>query len=165
MGSVRLYELGAEFSRLAELLEAGDESAELSAALEAVHDQLEQKAAGVGMVLASLDAEAESYTPEIERLTARRRSAQASAERLRKYVHTCLESRGILKLKGGTFEFRVQQNPESVVVTDESLVPDECKRSVTTTTVDKRAVLDAWRKHQEVAPGCAIQRTTRLVIK
>lgn len=160
-----LYELAADMAHLAELLEQDDESTELAVMLEEVHGQLEQKAAGIGAVLASFEADAESYTAEIERLTAKKKRALSSAERLRKYVHAALESRGILKLKGGTFEFRVQQNPESVVITDEALVPDECKRTVTTTTVDKRAVLDAFKRFGECAPGCSIQRTTRLVVK
>lgn len=162
---MRLYELTEEFERLAELLEDGDESDELTSALDVISTQLDQKAAGVGAVLATLTAEADACAAEIARLTAKKKRAVTSAENLQRYVLTCMESRGILKLKGGTWSFAVQQNPESVVVTNESLVPDECMRETVTRSVDKRLVLDMFKAHKEAPPGCEIVRTKRLVVR
>jgi hypothetical protein len=162
---MRLYELTEEFERLVDMLESGDESPELTAALEVISTQLEAKAAGVGAVLASLDAEADAYTAEIARLTAKKKCAQTSSDSLRRYVKSSMETRGILRIKGGSWSFAIQRNPESVEVTDESLVPDEVKRTVTTTTVDKRLVLELYKAHGEAAPGTAIRQTTRLVIR
>lgn len=163
--TLRLFDLTAEFERLVDMLDAGEESEELTAALEVISAQLEQKAAGVGAVLATLDAEAEVYTAEIARLAAKKKRANTSADNLRRYVHSCMETRGILKMKGGTWSFALQQNPESVVVTDESIVPDEMKRTTTTTSVDKRLVLETFKTHGEVAPGCEVIRTRRLVVR
>jgi hypothetical protein len=166
--SVKLYELTAEFEQLralAEDAEPGDES--LAAAIEDVTTAIEQKAAGIGQVLAQLDADADACDVEIKRLTAKKRRVATNAENLRAYVQHQMVSRDIQAIKGGTFSFALVQCPPRVVVTDEKLVPPEFIRTKTERAVDKVAVLAAYGKRGEgeIVPGTEVVRGVRLQIK
>jgi hypothetical protein len=59
----------------------------------------------------------------------------------------------------------LRSNPPAVQVLEELLVPDDYKRVVTTTSVDKRAVLDAYKTTGEIVPGVEIVRGTRLEVR
>jgi hypothetical protein len=50
-------------------------------------------------------------------------------------------------------------------VLEELLVPDEYVRTVTTTSVDKRAILDAYKATGEIVSGVEITRAQRLDIR
>lgn len=161
---MRLYELGAEFERLHELMES-DASEDVAVALAAIQEQLVTKAAGIASLIASMDAEASAYAAEVARLTARRKRVVSHTEKLTEYVRSNMEARGIQKLQGGTFTFSIVSNPESVVVDNIDLVPDEYKRTKTEVSADKRAILDAYNTQGECISGTTITRTTRLQIK
>jgi hypothetical protein len=157
-----LYEMTAQFQYL---MESADDDEQFALRLSELEGEIEQKAQGVAVVLNSLKSEEMALDTEIDRLTARRKRARSAQDRLTKYIQDNMERMNATRLQGGTFEFKIQQNPESVLVMDESAVPDECKKSTTTVTVDKRLVLEMYKKHGEIAPGCNVVRTTRLVIK
>jgi Siphovirus Gp157 len=166
---VRLYELAAEYERLLELAEEcepGD--AALTAALGDVEAALEHKCAGIGRVLAQLDADAGACATEAERLRDKAQRLAANADNLRAYVLHSMTSRGIERVEGGTFSFRVALNPERVEVDSIDLVPPEYKNTKTTVTVavDKRAVLKAYDGGRgECIAGTRVERGQRLVIK
>lgn len=157
-----LYAMTAQFQYL---MESADDDEVFAIRLSELEGEIEQKAQGVAIVLNSFRSEEMALDHEIDRLTARRKRAQKAHDKLAAYIKDNMELMGVTKLKGGTFTFAIQQNPESVVITDETLVPEECRRTVTTTSVDKRAVLDAYKRFGECAPGTQVVRTTRLVVK
>jgi hypothetical protein len=163
---VKLYELTAELEQLralAEDAEPGD--AALAAAIEDATAAIEQKAAGIGQVLAQLDADADACDVEIKRLTAKKRRVATNAENLRAYVQHQMVSRDIQSIKGGTFSFALVQCPPRVVVTDAKLVPREFIRTKTETSIDKVAVLATFSKSGEIVPGTSVEKGVRLQIK
>jgi hypothetical protein len=165
---MRLYELAFEFEQLLQLAEEsepGDEA--LAAALGDVTAAIEHKCAGIGKVLAQLDADAAACASEAERLQTKARRFVGNAENLRAYVQHNMLVRGIDKIEGETFTFKLVQNPERVEVDNLAIVPAEYKRTkvVETTSVDKRAVLDAYKRNGECIVGTRIERGQRLVIK
>jgi hypothetical protein len=164
-----LYELAAEYEQLLQLAEDAEPGdAALADALGDVAQAIEQKCGGIGRVLAQLDADAAACANEAERLKTKALRISGNAENLRAYVLHQMVARGIEKVEGETFTFRLQLNPERVEVTNLNIVPPEFKRTkvVETTSVDKRAVLKAYDGGRgEVVPGCVIERGQRLVIK
>jgi Siphovirus Gp157 len=163
---MKLYELTAELEQLralAEDCEPGD--AVLAMELDRVTTALEEKGAGIGKVLATLEAEADACDPEIKRLTQKRNRLRANAESLRRYVQYHMVVRGINTIKAETFSFALVSCPDRVVVTDEKSVPTEYVRETVSRSVDKRAVLDAYKRHGECVPGTSIERCVRLQIK
>lgn len=165
---MRLYELAQEYElllSLAEEAEPGD--AALTAALGDVADAIEQKCAGIGKVLAQLDADAGACATEAERLNAKAKRISGNAENLRAYVQHNMVARGIEKVEGETFTFKLVLNPERVEVDNLAIVPAEFKKTkvVESTAADKRAILASFTKTGECVPGTRIERGQRLVIK
>jgi hypothetical protein len=59
----------------------------------------------------------------------------------------------------------VRTNPPAVQVLEEMLVPKEFIKTVVSTAVDKRAILDHLKSTGEVVDGVAITRGQRLDIR
>jgi hypothetical protein len=164
-----LYELTAQFEQLLQLAEEHEPGdALLAAALEDAAEAIEQKCAGIGKVLAQLDADAAACAAEAERLQTKAKRYSGNAENLRAYVQHQMIARGIQRVEGESFEFKLVLNPERVEVDNISIVPPEYVKTkvVETTSVDKRAVLKAYDGGRgECVPGTSIHRGQRLVIK
>lgn len=75
---------------------------------------------------------------------------------------------GIKKIECPAFTIAVQNNPQSVEILDESLIPAEYIRTSEpkppVATPDKKQILSALKSGVDVS-GCAIKQTNRLVIK
>jgi hypothetical protein len=168
---VRLYELTAEYERLLQLASDPDPDEDdvegITEALATIGAQLEQKAAGIGAVLAQLDAEASVLRQEEQRLSVKRRRIELNAERLREYVCEQMRARNIESIHGGTFCLKLKQCPPSVVVDNLASVPPEYLRHkpAPAPEVDKQKVLKAMRECGEFVPGTRVQSGVRLVVK
>lgn len=159
-----LYMLTGEFRAIMDSAET-DDVAMLQSKLEELKGAIESKACGVSRVLANIKADIVAYENEITRLLDTKRRLETSHRRLRDYLQSNMETLGISKLQAGVTTFTLQNNPPSVVVTDEALVPEECKRTKSVVEVDKRLVLEQYKKYGECAPGTEVVVTQRLVIK
>lgn len=163
---MKLYELTAEYEQLLELAENNESDVgPLALAIEDIHAQIQTKCAGIVKVLATLDGDAEACAKEAKRLSDKQKRLEANAEHLRGYIQRQLVDHGILKLKAETFSITVVENPERVVVVNESAVPAEYKRTKTEVLLDKKAILAAYKAHGECVPGTSIERGVRLLIK
>lgn len=166
---MRLYELTQEYEHLLALAAAGEgeQLPDLLTQVDAIEAQLEQKCAGIGKVLATLDAEVDAYSTEAQRLIAEAERRSKSAARLREYVRVNMRDRGITEISSPLFKFKLINCPESVVVENEAAVPDEYKRKkvVESVAVDKKAVLAAYKVDGECIAGTRVVRDVRLQIK
>jgi predicted TIM-barrel fold metal-dependent hydrolase len=160
-----LYSLSSDYTMLLDLLEDPEsDPAEVQAELERVAGDIRAKAYGVAAVVQTLGAMAEVQRNEAKRLTEKARRNEAHADRLRQYAKECMQQLGIERLDTGTFTLAVRVNPPSVNVLDAALVPSEFQRTKIEVSVDKRAILDAFKTDGEIVPGTEIVRTDRLSI-
>ena len=157
---MRLYEIPAAYHQLDQLAQDGED---VSSALAALDGELTQKAEAVVYVLRNIDAEADAYASEIKRLTERKRTAEANAERLRGYVRSTMETSGIARIKAGTFSITLGEGAEKVEIDDESALPDEYVRIAR--SPNRAAILASYRETGEIPVGVRIERGTRLVIR
>ena len=81
---------------------------------------------------------------------------KTTEEKLEKYVISVMEMKGTKELKGADgLKIKLKANPPSVIITDESLIPWEFKKTVTPPPVekiDKRDLAKALKAGREV-PG------------
>jgi hypothetical protein len=63
------------------------------------------------------------------------------------------------------FRIAVRQNPPAVQVVDADAIPADFIRTVTTTSIDKRAIIAVLKDTGEVVPGVEIVRGTRLEVR
>ena len=95
----------------------------------------------------------------------RRQSAlERHAGRLRDYLKGQMERTGIPRVKNPWVSVRIQPNPPSVVIEDETLVPDRFKQPVTTLKLLKSDIARALKAGEAVF-GARLPTTTRLVIQ
>lgn len=158
-----LYALAAQYTALLERLDEGEAVDE--AQLEALVGSVEEKGAGLVHVLAQLDADDAQLKAEIDRLLARKRAVTSHRERLREYVKRTLSDHQITRLKAGTFSIALGEGPPSVVVDDESKIPEDYVRTKITKEPNKAAILEAYKAHGEVVPGVHIERSLTLRIR
>ena len=90
---------------------------------------------------------------------------QRNADRLRDYLLRHMRELGSEKIDTARFKISVRTNPPSVSLLEQMLVPEEFMRTVTTVSVDKRAVLEHFKSTGEIVPGVDITRSTRLDVR
>lgn len=161
-----LWELAEEFNDLVALLEDPDaDPAEIEAEMQRVAGDIKRKAHGVATVIGALEGLAGYQKANAERLVAKAKANQAHADRLRSYALACLQAIELDRLETGTHTFVVRQNPGRVEVVDAAAVPSEYQRTVITTTVDKKAIMDSYKQDGELVPGTEIVKSSRLEIR
>ncbi len=155
-----LYQLAAEYSRLLETAEDGED---IGAALDAISDAIEVKVDRIACVLASLEGDETAAREEAKRLLKRATAVEANRERLRDYLRTQMDLHGVAKMRTPRFTISVSDGPERVEIEDESAVPETFVR--TKREIDRRAVLEAFKADGECVPGTRISRGRTLRIR
>jgi len=159
---MKLYELTAQYQRLADMELDGQEDFEaFNALMNELTDDITAKADNVAAVIKTMDAEADALAEEIKRLQDRKRSIANKGDSLRAYLHENLKASGLDKVQGRLFTVALQKNPASVQV-EESMLADEW--FVTTRTPDKSKIKDALKAGQ-VIEGATLWQSESLRIR
>ena len=139
------YELANELAFLMEIDEPTDEQVER---LDSLVMELPDKLEGCCKYLANIQPTIEGFKAEEKRLAAKRKVLESKITRFKHYIQSSMEIAGMYDVEAGTFTVKLQQNPKSVKVLDETLIPVDF--IVTTTSLDKVA-LKAALKDGDVA--------------
>ena len=157
---MRLYDITEAYQQLQLCAEDGEDVADQLAQLDG---ELEKKAEGILHVLRNVAGDADKIDQEIKRLTARKRTAENNAQRLRDYLRAGMEASGLTRISGPTFSITLSEGPERVEVDDEVLLPPDFVRVKMEPA--KSAILEHYKTTGEILPGTRITRGTRLVIR
>jgi hypothetical protein len=164
--STTLYALSADYLHILDLLEDPDaDEAELARQLDALAGLITHKAEAIAGLITQCEGMAAMRGSEANRMRDLAAQDQRKAKRLRDYVKRHMEELGSERIDTGRFSLRVRPNPPAVQVIQEVLVPSEFVRTVTTTSVDKRAILDSYRTTGEIPAGVDITRSSRLEVR
>lgn len=163
---VPLYQLSEEFTRLVMLLEDPEQDAKaVDAELERVAADIKAKAYGIAVVIQSIENKAAVLKLEEQRLNTKRKACESASERLRAYTLAHFKELGIERLDYGTFTLSVRANPGRVEVTNAAEVPMEFNKVTITTTVDKKLVMDTFKRDGLLVPGTEIVKSDRLELR
>ena len=123
---MNIYDLTSEYLDLLEMLEDPDADEEIIRdTLEGLDGELEAKADGYAMILKNLEADAKAIKAEEDRLYSRRKSIENRMAYLKANLQTMMELTGKTKIKTALFSFGIQKNPASVVIDNETAVPEK----------------------------------------
>ncbi|MDE5965857.1 MAG: siphovirus Gp157 family protein [Lachnospiraceae bacterium] len=122
-----LYEITGDYLRLLEMLEE-DESIDEQAfkdTLEGIDGEFEIKAEGYAKVIKELNAEAEKFKAEIERMTAKMNAVANNSARLKQHLYNSMKATGKTKFKTDLFSFGIRGNGglQPMEITDEQNIP------------------------------------------
>lgn len=160
-----LYHLTGQFLELSRTLANIDLDSETVAdTIEAsgLPDDIALKAQGIEMVCRDSMKDLPAIEAEIKRLQALKAHRVAVADGLKAYLKRNMEAMAMQKIQCPVFTFSIVNNPESVEVFEEAMVPKEYM--VPKYSVSKTKVKESLRAGVDV-PGARLVKTTRLDVK
>ena len=159
---MKLYELAQNYAQLLEMAEEMDTDAIVDT-LSALQDAIEDKAENIAKLVKNLEADVKVIKEEEQRLAERRRVIEVKIERLKTYLQEQLEVAGLQKVKRPTITVSIQNNPPSVDLIDETLIPADFLIPQPA-KVDKKSILERLKKGESV-PGVTLKQTKGVRIR
>lgn len=150
---MRLYELTAGYLEVERLME---EDGDWEAALNAISEEFDQKVDSVAKAIRSYEAEAKAYQEEAKRLGDKARATANKGTSLENYLLRQMQAVGKDKVDG-LFKVSVRISPPSCSILDETQITPQFMRLIPERfEVDKKAIIEAWKKDGSVPDGVAI---------
>ena len=163
--SFKLYELTEMYKNIWDLVEDDEVDLEtLESALGQVEDNIEIKAESMAKLIKGTQADIDFIKSEEKRLADKRKVLERNQNNIKAYLENQLRIMEIDKVKTPLFVVALQKNPPSVAIVDEDLIPEQFKKTVTTTTVVKKDLLEALKSGQ-VIEGAEIKQGKSLRIR
>lgn len=156
---MKLYELTGAFNQVADMLEYDSENAAIIDTLESIDLAIEEKADGYAKLIRNQEASSKAFDEEIKWMRERKQAIDNNIKRMKLSLENAMVEIGKTKFKTDLFSFNIQKNQPSVVIIDETLVPDKFKKI--TIDFDKNAI----KKAEEDVPGVEIKQSESLRIR
>ena len=156
-----LYELTENYQHVLDLAEQLDAEV-LKDTLDSIDEAIEVKVENTAKVIKELEGKASTIDVEIKRLQDRKSTLVNNSKGIKEYLQTEMEKVGKTKIKGELFNIGIQNNPVSVNVLNETLIP-EGFFVPQPAKLDKKALKDEL-KHGDI-PGAELIQTRGLRIR
>lgn len=159
---MNLYELTDNYLKVLELIENGEEG--LEDTLESINDTIEVKAENYAKIIRNLEGNVNMLKAEVERLNSRKKSIEGNVDRLKENLKMAMIVTGKEKIKTGLFNITVANNPVTVNVIDEKLIPEKYFKVEIIRKLDKLSLKDAIKNGEEIQ-GAELKQGKGLRIK
>lgn len=117
-----LYQLSESYLRVLEIAEQLDAET-LKDTLDSIREAIDAKAENIAKVVKELEGKQLVIDAEIKRLQERKSTLQNNVKGIKGYLQAEMEKVGKTKIKGELFNVGIQNNPVSVNIIDERLIP------------------------------------------
>ena len=168
-----LYNIGNELesivSDVTTLLENGADpsSAEVQELLQkmvAQESDWDKKAVNVAKYLQYVKQQQEIVKAEIDRLAKKSKQMQSQYDNLHDLLLFQMQNFGKTEIKDPILSIKVRDNPFSVFIQDESVIPEQYKKEKITVIVDKTAIRNAIKNGEHI-DGADLISSQRLEFK
>lgn len=159
-----IYELSTEYAALMaeyEMAEDEERRAEVWAMIDALQDDIADKAEAYARIMRNMQAEADAYKAEAQRLQKRQKAAENAVEQLKGRLLNAMQAVGANEISTTIGKWRVQMNPWSVNVLDDAAVPAEY-HIPQPDKIDKAAILKHFKASGELLTGVEMTQTAGL---
>lgn len=137
--SKKLYEVSADLLSAIEnaitdesIAITEEKNEQLIQNIEAVQIQFNEKALGIGHYCLNEEADITAIEFEIGRLTNLKKSKEKAIQWLKDYLKAYMEITNTQKIETAFRKIAIRNNPESVVIDDEAIIPDPYKKYTVT---------------------------------
>lgn len=120
-----LFDLSTDYQQLYDLIAEQEDEQILKDTLASINDAIEDKADGYVAVIKTLESDNKAIDEEIKRLRQRKTSNQNGVKRLKESLQEVMEQTGKEKFKTALNTYSIANNPPSLDITDESLIPKQ----------------------------------------
>ena len=136
-----LREITGEMMQLMIMLEDEPDSDVLKDTLEGLSGELDTKAENYVYVIKEYEGQIENIKKEIERLSARKKTAENAIERLKNALLYAMQTTNTKKCGGNLYTISVRNNAPQLGQLDESRIPEKYFNVVTEKKLDKKTLL------------------------
>jgi hypothetical protein len=162
MSSKPLYEITAEYENLLWMMEENElPDEELITLLEEVADLFDQKATNITGLFLNMEAESKNIKEAEAKMKKRRDSLDRKSKSLREYLLNSMIMLEIQTVKTPQFHVKIRNNPVSVNILSEAILPDDFKEEMSTIRIDKTSIKEAIKSGNPV-PGAVLTQSQRL---
>ena len=163
--SFKLYELTEMYQNIWDLVSDDETDLDtLEIALSQIEDNIEIKAESMAKLVKGIDGDVIALKAEEERLAKRRKALENKQSNIKLFLENQLKQMGLDKVETPLFKVSIQNNPPSVNILDEDLIPEQYKKTVTTTSLVKNDILKALKEGQ-VIEGAELKQGKSLRIR
>src|SRR5574343_1387777 len=150
-----LFILATEYRALADKLHDTDlDEQTILDTLEAEGGDLVEKGKNVAAVFRNLESDAKQIKEAEQQLAERRKAIEKRDESLKQYLKTNMEIAGIQKIECPWIVISIKTNPASVVIDDESEIPDDYMREIPASFVPDKKIIKSAIDEGYTVPGC-----------
>lgn len=159
---MKLYEIAQIHNKALEEMEAMDNIPEevIKDTMESLEGDFKDKALSVSSYFLNIEADINSLKEAEKRLSERRKNKERQVYWLKAYLAENMLKTGISAIECPYFKLSLRDNPASVVIHDESLVPDRFKTEEVSVKINKQAI-----KAEGGCPGASLVKGKSVVIK
>lgn len=118
-----LFDLSTDYQQVYDLIAEQEDEQILKDTLASINDAIEDKADGYVAVIKTLEGDNKAIDEEIKRLRQRKTSNQNGVKRLKESLQEVMEQTGKEKFKTALNSYSIANNPPSIEVVNESLIP------------------------------------------
>lgn len=163
---IQLYKLANQYQqKLYSMLDNEDFSLDyIDEQLSDLTDEIKVKIKNVGAFILNLKAEHDATAEAAKRMKLRADSLKKTHDSLVNYLIDNIVKTDIKEIKCDEFLIKLADCPESLVVSDERMIPDIYLNAKIVKTLDKKAIKEAISSGENI-PGCYIEKNKRLIIK
>jgi hypothetical protein len=158
---MKLYEIANNYATVFDMVESGVDG--LEDTLEALDGSFEEKVERCVMAWRDLIADRDKCKQEAYRLTDRANSFDKKADALKNYIEVMMRRAGKEKVKTTLYSLNIQNNQESVEVTEQAMIPPQFWKQPEP-VLDKQAIKDALKANLPV-PGAQLRQAQSLRIR
>nr|DAE03524.1 MAG TPA: resistance protein [Siphoviridae sp. ctpoI7] len=157
---MNLYELSQNYLAVQDM---DLEPETLKDTLDSIEEAIEVKAENIAKWIRNLEADKKAFEEEEKRFKEKKQAADNRIKSLKLYLEDNMRLTGKTKFKAGFFSFAIQNNPPSVEVFDEALIPKQflIEQPV---KIDRAGIKELLKAGEEV-PGAELKHSTGLRIR
>lgn len=163
---MKLYEINQQYDTLKKYITDTDTSEDMfKEAFDQIEAAFEDKAENIVKLIKNIEGDVEAHKVEEKRISEKRKFMENHIGRLKKMLEESMVQMDKDDVKAGTFTLKIQKNPYSVEIEDESLIPEEYKTIEQVVKIDKKHIVDDYKVDQMMIPGVNVKQTESLRIK
>ncbi|WP_436939422.1 siphovirus Gp157 family protein [Staphylococcus xylosus] len=160
-----IYKLSSDYLNVLNMITQEHEELDQSYidTLESIDEALEVKADNYIKVIKSLESDNEAIDEEIKRLRQRKTTYDTHIKRMKESLQNMMEETGKTKFKTALNSYNIQNNPPSLNIVDEKLIPKDYWVSQAP-KLNKKDALAELKEGKEI-PGVEVKQTRSLRVR
>lgn len=157
MSNLSLYQITNKFAEIMDKMENGELTAEEYNDLgEELAQELQNKSSNIIAYIKNSEYLLDSIKAEKKRLDDMEKLGNKKLEKFKQYVLDNMQKLELKEIPTELGKMTIAKNPMSVEIEDETEIPNEFKKVVVTTQIDKTAIKNHFKETGEVVAGVNI---------